>query len=182
MASLPKPTIKGIFVNSHVERIKKDKGDAGIQELQHRFGKPLNFNNTDNVPISEEVRLIECTLDILGISSSDSHQRAFEAGRLHFTNFSTTPLAKIIFSMFRTNFKLLMLNTKNIAGHVFEGVKFESHDLGEKSVKVRMENNDYPIEHFSGLFSEWMKFAGLEGTVEAKEPEPNAYEYTMTWK
>jgi hypothetical protein len=45
-----------------------------------------------------------------------------------------------------------------------------------------MTNNDYPIDHFRGLFAEWMKFSGYEGTVTAEKVEPDTYRYLMEWK
>ena len=77
---------------------------------------------------------------------------------------------------------MLMINSPSIAGHVFKGVKFYADDLGNNSVKVTMENNDYPISHFQGLFQEWMEFSGLTGKVDAKESAPNRYEYIINWK
>jgi uncharacterized protein (TIGR02265 family) len=177
-----KPTIKGIFIKSHIQAVREKKGDEGIQTLQQLLGKPLEYKNSDDVPVSEEVKLLEYAVEILSDSTIDPSQKHIEAGKLHFRNFTTTPLGKIIFSMFRTNFKLMMLQAQNIAGHVFNGVQFRSVDVGEKEVKIIMNNNDYPIEHFQGLFMEWLSFAGLQGTVEAKETSVNQYEYTMKWQ
>ncbi|MGH2575101.1 MAG: TIGR02265 family protein [Ignavibacteria bacterium] len=177
-----KPTIKGIFVNSHLKTLKNQKGEKGMRELERRYNKPLDFKNSDNLLVSEEVKIIELALEIMSEKPVPENERSFEAGRLHFRNFTTTPLARIIFSVFRKNYKLMMIQTKNIAGHVFQGVKFYTEDLGPNSVRVVMKNNDYPIEHFKGLFYEWMLFAGYEGTVEAKEIPPGYYEYTMEWE
>jgi hypothetical protein len=60
-------------------------------------------------------------------------------------------------------------------------VRFESRDLGENTVKVVMENNDYPLDHFRGLFYEWMLYFGLTGAVIGQETDPNRYEYVMRW-
>jgi len=177
-----KPTIKGIFVNSHISAVRKIKGEEGVRELARRFGGSLVFKNSDDVPIRDEVKIIEFALDILASSPVSPDIRAFEAGRLHFKNFCTTPLAKIIFSMFRTDFKLMMLQTKNIAGHVFQGVEFDANDLGVNAVAITMKNNDYPLDHFRGLFTEWLEFSGKKGSVIAKETEPNIYQYTMRWE
>jgi uncharacterized protein (TIGR02265 family) len=133
------------------------------------------------VPVREEVKIIELALDILSPLPIPPERRAFEAGRLHFRNFSTTPLGRIVFSMFRTDFKLMMMQASNIAGHVFKGVHFASEDLGPKAVRVTMTNNDYPIDHFRGLFQEWMEFAGKSGRVEASAAG-GAYAYTMRWR
>ncbi len=177
-----KPTIKGIFVNSHVKAVRTLKGDNGIRALEKLYGKSLDFKNSENVPVRDEVRLIEYALDLLADKPVPIHERSFEAGRLHFRNFTTTPLARIIFSLFRKNFKLMMMQTENIAGHVFQGVTFSSVDLAPTAVRVVMENNDYPIDHFRGLFYEWMRFSGYAGTIEGREISPNVYEYTIQWQ
>jgi uncharacterized protein (TIGR02265 family) len=176
-----KPTIKGIFVNSHINTLKNIKGEDGLNELERRFGSPPVFKNSDDVPVSDEVKIIEICLDLLSERLLPENERAFEAGRLHFRNFSKTPLGRIIFSVFRNNFKLLMMQTKYLAGHVFRGVKFSSEDLGDNSIKVVMKNNDYPIDHFKGLFMEWMEFSGRKGTINARQLPPNTYEYIMKW-
>ena len=179
---LDKPTIKGIFVNSHIKALSSKKGEEGLRELETRFGKSINFKNSQDVLVSDEVKIIEICLDLSTDHPISDNERAFEAGKLHFRNFSTTPLAKIIFSVFRTNFKTMMLNSDKIAGHVFQGVKFSTEELSENAVKVTMKNNDYPLDHFKGLFSEWMEFAGLAGKVDAAEAENGVYEYEMSWK
>ena len=176
-----KPTIKGIFVNSHINALRQLKGDEGINELANRFGKIPVFKNSDNVPISDEVKIIEICLDLMSDRKIPEIERSCEAGRLHFRNFSKTPLGRIIFSVFRNNFKLLMMQTKYLAGHVFHGVKFTSEDLGNNTIKVVMKNNDYPIDHFKGLFSEWMVFSGLKGIIDTRQLPPNTYEYIMKW-
>ena len=177
-----KPTIKGIFVNSHINKVRQEKGEEGVRELEKKFGMKIDFGNLEDVPVREEVRLIECSLEVLKGQSMPDSERAFEAGRLHFINFSGTPFGRIIFSQFKNSFKMMMMNAPSIAGHVFKGVRFYSEDMGPNSVKVTMENNDYPIDHFRGLFQEWMSFSGFEGTVEAKETAPNRYEYLAQWK
>ncbi|MCR4264510.1 MAG: DUF2378 family protein [Candidatus Roizmanbacteria bacterium] len=175
------PTIKGIFLNSHIAALRKEKGDEAVAELKKRMGKKLEYGNSTDVPVSEEVRLIEHALTILRNDQISESDKAFEAGKLHFKNFVTTPLARIIFPVFRNQFKLLMLNANNIAGHVFNHVGFESQELGEKSVKITMLNNDYPIDHFQGLFQAWMEYSDLTGTVTAEKMD-HRYEYTIKWE
>ncbi|HEY3250367.1 MAG TPA: DUF2378 family protein [Ignavibacteria bacterium] len=180
--SANKPTIKGVFVNSHITTLKNQRGEDAFLKLTEQFGKPPIYKNSENVNVSDEVKIIEICLDLLSDSPIPEYERSFQAGRLHFRNFSLTPLGRIIFSVFRHNFKLLMKQTKYLAGHVFQGVEFSSEEMGEKSIKVIMKNNDYPIEHFRGLFTEWMEFSGLTGTVDAKQIPPNTYEYIMKWQ
>ena len=175
------PTIKGMFVSSHVSAVRRAKGEEGVRALERLYGKSLAFRNSERVPVREEVRIIECALDILTGHTVSPAERAFEAGRLHFRNFTTTPFGRLLFPMFRGSFRKMMLRTKNIGGHVFEGVRFSSVDRGESEVVVRMENADYPIDHFRGLFYEWLLYAGHSGSVEASEPEARTYEYVIRW-
>lgn len=176
-----KPTIKGIFVNSHIKAVLKQKGAQGVSELERRYGAPLRFRNAQSIPVSEEVKIIEYALDILADQPVPEPDRAFEAGKLHFRNFSTTPLARIIFSMFRKDFKLMMLQSYSIAGHVFRGVRFSTEELGPKSIRVVMRNNDYPLDHFRGLFYEWLHFSGNTGTVTAMG-SAERYQYDISWQ
>jgi len=175
------PTIKGIFVNSHIAAVRREMGEEGVRALAAAYGKPLAFRNSESIPVHEEVSIIESALDILTGHSVPANERAFEAGRLHFRNFSNTAFARIIFSMFKKEFKLMMLQTRNIAGHVFQGVRFTSVENGPTDVTVKMENADYPIDHFRGLFYEWMLFSGHTGSVTASQPSPGTFVYSIRW-
>jgi hypothetical protein len=179
---LREPRIKGIFVNSHIKALEAAKGPEGVRELARRYGRPVRFRNSEDIPVREEVRIIELTLDIMSAKPIPPSERAFEAGRLHFRNFSTTPLARIIFAVYKPDFKRLMMQASNIAGHVFKGAVFTSQDLGPKGVRVTIVNNDYPIDHFRGLFQEWMEYSGKSGRVEAEASADGAYAYTMRWR
>lgn len=179
---LASPTIKGIFVNSHVEAVRKAKGPEGLASLQAAFGAPLAFRDLDDVPVREEVRLIECANDILAGGPVPDHARAFEGGRLHFRNFSGTPLARMAFAVFPRNFRYLMLHAGGLAERVFKGIRFDAREIGPREIEVVMKNNDYPLDHFRGLFQEWMDSFGYHGTVDGRVSAPGEYTYTMRWE
>lgn len=175
------PTIRGIFVNSHVNAVRKAKGKAGVWLLEMRFGRPLIFRSTEPVPISDEVKLIEFALEMLNETPIPPTELDFEAGRLHFKNFATTPLGNFLLSLFKDDFKLVMLRAPSVAKHIFDGVTFCSKDMGPAIVKVSMSNTAYPPEHFHGVFSEWMHFCGLHGAVSVGRTGDGGCEYTMKW-
>lgn len=179
-AAVPTPTIKGVFVNSHVEAVRRQLGEPGVEELASRFGGSVDFRSGDDVPVRDEVRIIEYALDLLH-DDVPPQEREFEAGRLHFRNFTTTPWAKMLFSLFPKNFKFMILHAKTVAERVFRGVTFESNEIEPNTVLVVMENNDYPIDHFRGLFHEWMQDFGYDGRVSAHDAGSGRYEYTITW-
>lgn len=176
-----RPTIKGVFVKSHVLAVRKAKGSAGVRLLEKRLGHSVDYRNFDSVPVRDEVHLIEAALDILHPLERTPEKRAFEAGRLHFRNFRTTPLAKIIFSVYRRDFRTIVMNASNIAGHVFRGVIFTTVVESPRTMTVQLENNDYPLEHFQGFFTEWMHYSGLKGHVDARVLPDGRYAYTMVW-
>jgi uncharacterized protein (TIGR02265 family) len=180
MASSGQPTIKGIFVNSHVKAVEKALGDWGLEQLELKFGQPLNFGMTDNVPIRTEIKLLECAVQLLTSEPIPLDKLALESGRLHFKNFTSTPLGLMVFAIFRNKLKQSLMQANNVAQHVFQGTMFRSYDIGPKSVKVVMENNDYPAAHFQGFFLEWMKFAQLQGKVNV-EIIGDTFEYTLEW-
>lgn len=173
------PTIKGIFVKAHVTAMKEEKGEEGLRLLEEKYGGPLTFQNTDNIPLRDEVKLLECSVELLQ-PDIPKDKISYEAGRLHFKNFLKTPFARVLFPFFKNQFKLMMLQAHNIAGHVFQGVTFTTEDIGEHEVKVMTTHNDYPIEHFQGFLKEWMEYAGLNGIVTATKRD-DTYEYRMKW-
>jgi uncharacterized protein (TIGR02265 family) len=176
-----KPTIKGLFVNSHIRTLKQESGHSGVIALQRRMGKPLRFKSADDVPVSDEVKMLEYIVDITTPTHLSAQERALEAGRLHFRNFSTTVLWTLIQQIFGTNFKFLVMQSSRIASWVFRGIEFTSEDLGGKNVKITMFNNDYPLEHFHGFFEQWLRQSGVEGTVRAESHTKGTYEYTISW-
>lgn len=175
------PTIRGIFINEHINKVRLLKGEEGVRELERRYGQPINFSNTENVPVREEIKILEAMLDIISDTPVPEEKRSYEAGRLHFKDFAETPLGRIIFSVFRGDFKTMMTKSQYIAEHVFKGIEFRPISTGEKSVVIHMSNADYPIEHFQGLFQEWMNYSGETGTVEAKKIDSGTYEYKLSW-
>ena len=182
MEETPRPTIKGIFVKSHIRSLERERGHEGVEELHKRFGRPLNYSNTDDVPIRDEVAILGHIVDITSSRHLNAQERELEAGRLHFRNFATTPLWALTESLFGANQKKILMRSEYIAGYVFQDVTFLSEDAGPTSVKITMFNNDYPIEHFQGFFDEWLKTAGLSGTVQAKSLGIGRYEYTLWWE
>ena len=181
MATRPKPTIKGIFVRSHIAALRAAKGPASVRELEKRYGRPLKFKNSDNVPVHDEVKLIEQVLDLMSNQPVPPAERAFEAGRLHFRNFTTTPLAKIVFSVYRQELKRVLMSAASIAGHVFQGVDFTSEELGPTAVRITLQNNDYPLDHFRGLFDEWIRYSGHKGSVNGTESADGSFVYDLHW-
>jgi uncharacterized protein (TIGR02265 family) len=182
MEDAPRPTIKGLFVNSHIATLKRERGQAGVDALKERFGKPVSYRTTDDVPVADEVAMLEYIVDITSPVLLSPEERRMEAGRLHFRNFSTTILWAMVQQIFGTNFKFLVMQSSRIASWVFKGIDFQSEDLGGHSVRISMFNNDYPLAHFHGFFEQWLRQAGVEGYVDAAEHTHGRYEYTITWK
>ena len=175
------PTIKGIFVNSHIKAIRRKLGEEGIRDLEKRFGKPITFRNSDNIPVFEEIILLEHTLDMLAGNANLPETRAFDAGRLHFENFSHTPIARIIFSAFPDR-KQILFHAKHVAEYVFRGITFSATSEEPDRIIITMEGGFYPLDHFKGFFSEWMKSSGHEPNVHAYQDAPEKYRYMLFWK
>ncbi|HET6398121.1 MAG TPA: DUF2378 family protein [Candidatus Thermoplasmatota archaeon] len=175
------PTIKGIFVQSHVGAIRSQRGEEGVLELERRYGAPVRFRGGDDVPVREEVRLLEAAVDVL-CPGSPAGTRAFEAGRLHFRNFRATPWARLVFGIFPAGYHFVLMHASSIAERVFQGLTFEAEDLGPTTVRVTMTGSDYPLDHFRGLFYEWMVQSGLQGTVIGQETAPGRHEYLCQWR
>lgn len=179
---MDRPTIKGIFVNSHIRALEKELGEDGLVELRKRFGKSIDFKANDDVPVADEVALLEHIVKMTSARSLTQEQVALEAGRLHFRNFTTTPLWNFLSPFFTLNQKFVLLQSARIATMVFQKVIFSADDLATQIVKITLHHNDYPIEHFQGFFEEWIKEANLNGSVEAYRAGDGRFEYTIAWK
>jgi len=176
------PTIKGIFVNSHLRAVEKAHGAAGIERLETLVGQPLRFGAGEDVPVSLEVRVIEAAVELLVDHPVAAEDVPVEAGRLHFRNFKGTPWAKVLFGMLPRDFGFMVRHSPVIAERVFKGVSFEVKDLAPGVLKLTMDNADYPLDHFRGFFEAWMADYGLSGTVVAQALSPRTYDYLVTWR
>jgi len=172
------PTIKGVFVMSHVNALVRAKGEKALKELVERCGRRVHFTGSEDVPIRIEVLILEHVLDMLAGKKIAAGKREYEAGKLHFNNFAQTPLGEIVLLF---NFKTALMRAPWIARRVFRGVEFSSKPTGKNTVEIIMGNNDYPLEHFQGFFKAWMQHLKLKGTVRAKE-KAGEYIYTVKWK
>ncbi len=176
----PTPTIKGIFVRSHLRGLKKAKGKAGLDELARRYGKPLVFKSLANIPVAEEIRIIDLIIDIL-YGGMPAQKRAFEAGRLHFRNFLGTAPAKLLYAESKLSIKAVFLRARLVASYVFKGMKFDAEDMGRQTVKISVRDCAYPLEHFQGFFQEWLAVLGFVGSVGAEAAEGGVFEYLVEW-
>jgi len=174
------PRIRGIFVVSHVAALRARLGDDGVRQVAALYGCAPEFRAAELVPVREEVRLLECIVQVLH-PDVPAAERSFEAGRLHFRNFEGTPWARLLFGIFPRSFRFMVLHAGSIAERVFEGVRFEAEELGPDTMRVVMENGDYPMEHFRGLFHQWMESFGLTGTIVAQQTAPRRHEYVLQW-
>lgn len=175
------PTIKGIFVQSHLRAVERAHGRAGLERLERMVGEPLRFGTTQDVPVSLEVRVLEAAVELLVEPAVPAHDVPVEAGRLHFRNFKGTPWATLLFGMLPRDFRFMVLHSPAIAERVFKGVSFAASELGPATIKLVMDNADYPLAHFKGFFAQWMADFGLKGTVVAQALGPRKYEYLMQW-
>lgn len=179
------PLIKGIFINSHIRHLRNDKGDAAIIELERRYGKPLEFKTFENVPVIEEVRILDLILEITGEVPIDEHERDFESGRHHFRNFATTPFGKILMGAVPKTpegFRIMLTSSGYISRHVFKNLQFDSEPSDENTLVSIMFNSGYPLHHFRGLYYEWMRAWDLhDAQVEAYELGAGHHKYCMIW-
>jgi uncharacterized protein (TIGR02265 family) len=179
------PLIKGMFINSHIERLRREKGAEAVYDLNLHLGIFTGFNNFDDYPVSLEIKVLEFVLESLE-GAVPPGEKAFEAGRLHFRDFAETVFGRLTMGIVPRSpegFRRLMAMANYIGSYVFKNTDFSTRLVGDTAVQVVMENNDYPIDHFRGLFCEWAVFWGLSNpSVTAKETAPKRFEYTVTWE
>ncbi len=174
-----------MFVNSHVRRLKAAKGQFAVNELAERFGKLVQFRNLEEVSIKDEVAIIEICLDLMSENTIAPKDRAFETGKLHLQNFLGTPFGRIVVAsqpITPNGFKKLFLNARHIARHIFKNTDFTVVDSGKSSIRIVMLNSNYPLDHFKGLFFEWMLFWRLASPEITAEETAGRHEYNLRWK
>ena len=176
------PTIRGLFVNTHIRAVQRAAGAAGLGRLRRLYGQSLAFGNLQEVPVAEEVRLINAALTVLLREPIPPERWDYEAGRLHFHNFSSTALGRLLLSYLKHRFKDVLLISPRITSRIFSRLEFQAEELGDFRVRLVLENNDYPLLHFSGFFEAWLERVGLIGMVRATALSAKRHEYVITWK
>jgi hypothetical protein len=176
------PTIRGVYVNSHIKALQKAKGRDAIKELRRLYGKPLEFGNFQNIPIEEELKIMHAVFNLLSSSPVINENFDYEAGKFHFQNFMTAPLTKLFFSLFGKNFRTVVWAASKVSKGIFTGVQVRKKNAGIHTEQIILENNEYPAHHFVGFFDAWLTHLGLIGMTTMKELSPRVHEYTVTWK
>jgi uncharacterized protein (TIGR02265 family) len=175
-------TIKGVFVRSHIRALREAAGKEAVLELERRYGAPLTFGSLEDVPVRDEVRIIELALDLTSNHGLTGAARAEAAGRLHFANFSRTTLGSVLMSSAAhtpQSFISLLRNAPTIAHSVFGNTEFSSKEHRD-CVVVTITNCDYPLEHFAGFFAEWMRHWGLkDASVQTRPQADGSVEYWL---
>jgi uncharacterized protein (TIGR02265 family) len=181
MDQLPKPTIKGIFVNSHIDMLRASGGEEAVLKLKELVGFPIDYKEDDDVFLGDEEKLID-SLVIMENPNISGDKLHFESGKLHFTNWTKTPWSKQLFSLLPPDFKYMMLHLNVIIIKVFQNFTFESEELGEKKVKVSANNNYYNVQHWVGLFQAWMDMFGLKGVVTGEKTGEHSCTFIFEWE
>lgn len=174
--------IKGVFVNSHVKVLEKIKGKESIKALEKKLGRKANFKYLDDVPVSQEVKIIDFTLKELQKPSEGKKDMDFESGRLHFKNFVSTPYGRMLMSVLEKDIKKMLLSAPKFIKHIFKNVSVKSKEIDQKRVKIWFENSGYPLNHMRGVLYEWLVQWGYNGEVKARKISPNILEYIVKWE
>src|SRR4051812_10955478 len=91
-----RPTIKGVYILSHIRAFERERGEDQLRELGVRYGKSLLIKNGDYLPVAEEVAILELIVEISSPKILSEEECALSAGHLHFKNFTSTPLWAIL--------------------------------------------------------------------------------------
>ncbi|MES2203324.1 MAG: DUF2378 family protein [Patescibacteria group bacterium] len=178
----PTPTLKGLFVNSHINRLREKKGEEAVKELERRYGSRVVFKNLEEIPVREEVRIIELCLALSNPAAAAAPDATELAGRLHYENFSQTGLGQVLLSSMPhtpQGFKTLVLNSGSIGRSVFKHTNFSTTE-NNGTLVVTMENTDYPLKHFEGFFSAWAEQYGLQPGSVSSKAEGTTHRYTIS--
>lgn len=175
--------IKGMFVNSHINLLREKKGEDAIVRLESEYGDKLEFNAFADIPIARDKAILRHVLKALKDTTSASVKtEMLNTGSLSFRDFVTTVYGKMILHVLDKDFKAAVLAYPHIAVHIYKNIHFYAQDLGEKAVRITIENSGYDMDHFYGFFTEWMAFWEYTGEVEAVSIREGIYEYTMRWQ
>lgn len=173
------PTIKGIFVTAHVRAVRKSLGEEGVRRLEQTYGAPLSFGLGDPVLLKDEARLLECAVNLLAQKEIPPEVCSYEAGRLHFKNFRSTPLGRIVFPYFRRRTKHIFLRPRLITGYIFTGIEFRTKEIAPDLIRLRISNCGYPLAHWRGFFDAWLTHCGYSTPIIGDQDNQGGYALTI---
>lgn len=177
-------TVKGMMAIAQVERVRSERGEEGLRELEECYGKPLQFDYEAEVPARDYIRLVYCAFDVLEIHLREGESRDFAVGRFHFDNFSRAPFGKLLTQQeVCGNWKQALLNAPSFSSHMAENQRFITQDLGPKKLSIEWISSMLSIEHFRGWFCEWGYVCGIQPIITGKVlgPEEHQY-YEIEWE
>lgn len=176
------PTVRGLFVTGHIERLRKARGDGAVAELERRWGGPLFFKKLEEVPVSDEAKILNLIVEIESGAEVPPSGAALDraAGRLHFTDFVSTTLGATLLGALPRGAEgvaTLLHNAGSIVRFVFKNLEITCEEHS-KALVVVMRGSEYPPEHFCGFFEALMRYCGVPEEVSVKV-RPGVHEYTL---
>lgn len=182
MPEIKGPTIKGVFVNSHLKALVAAKGEAVLEALEKQLGLALKFHALEDVPVRTELKIINAAFAILNPGEIAPEVRDLKAGHLHFNNFADTIFGKLILAGFPKDFKSFVLRSDMVVNQILKGAAMSALDLGPKKVRLYFTRSPYPLFHLQGFFEAWMQYWKIKGQVKAEAGDQGRCEYVLTWK
>jgi len=171
---------KGLFLKGYVDMLRKQKGPEAIEKLKTMMDGEINFSQLKSYPMEIEIKLKDSIIKILYGKITDEAELEF--GKLSFQVYADSVLGKTMFSLFGNNLKKLSLSVSRVLDSVVEGITFETEELGEKKVLIRITDNVHNIRHYEGVWLAAIKYFGHQGAVKAVDKGNNVHEYVLSWE
>ena len=181
MSDAPKftATIKGVFLKSLVDLVKKKKGQEGIEALEKAYGSDLKFHSVQNYPMETEIKLIRAAMTV--VYGKYEEDLEWEFGKLTFTTYADSLIGKTMFSLLGKEFRKIALNADRVINTVTGNLIIEVEDLAINKVRVRIGNCPHHIGHFGGVFMGAIESFGYKPKVETEVLGEGDYNYFLEW-
>lgn len=178
---MEEPMIRGKYVRCHLKYIEAECNPETVRTLRERFAGKLDFRRNDFVPIWMDNEILEAAARCLKGNDLPRQQLAYEAGRLHYRAFSETIMWQVLTRLFGKNLRLLLQQSPLITARIYRGTQFSSESYGERSGRITIINQGYPLEHFRGFFEEYLHERGFNGYADGQEFEKDRIAYNISW-
>jgi uncharacterized protein (TIGR02265 family) len=172
------PKVKGVFLKSLVDVVKKQKGPNGLERLRNEYGQ-IDFRGFSDYPLKDQARLNKIASKI--IFGSYSPQAEYEFGRLSFKTYLDTIIGRTMFALIGADPLKIAKALPKILGAVMTGVTILIEEVGPLKVKITMQNIPFHIRHYEGACAAAAEHFGYKAKILSTLLPNQDFQYLVEW-
>ncbi len=176
-----RPVVNGMFLTELVDFVRGQQGEAGLQALTARFGRPLTFSMLKTYPIEQELQLRRAVLD--QVFGGPSDQALLYLGQLSFNSVLKNPVGRqALASVDRDPVK--MVSGARYFYSLFTNYGQRSFNfLSPKHAHISVIDDPEEPAYILGLIMAGLRYCSVQNPrAYYSVLGPNQYVFDITWQ